>query len=57
MAERPHVATDETIQRARRFHTVSCQKLIRTYQIWGIKRELRGIMVNTGRIHREFRYF
>ena len=25
--------------------------------IWGIKRELRGIMVNKGRIHREFRYF
>ena len=25
--------------------------------MWGIKRELRGIMVNTGRIHREFRYF
>ena len=23
----------------------------------GIKRELRGIMVNTGRIHRKFRYF
>ena len=25
--------------------------------IWGIKSELRGIMVNKGRIHREFRYF
>ena len=25
--------------------------------IWGIKRELKGIMVNKGRIHREFRYF
>ena len=25
--------------------------------IWGIKREMRGIMVNKGRIHREFRYF
>ena len=24
---------------------------------WGIKGELRGIMVNKGRIHREFRYF
>ena len=24
---------------------------------WGVKRELRGIMVNPGRIHREFRYF
>ena len=26
-------------------------------QIWGIKSELRGIMVNKGRIHKEFRYF
>ena len=25
--------------------------------LWGIKRELRGVMVNKGRIHREFRYF
>ena len=25
--------------------------------IWGIKSELKGIMVNKGRIHREFRYF
>ena len=25
-------ATDETRQRGRRFHTVTCQKLIRTYQ-------------------------
>ena len=25
--------------------------------IWGIKSELRGIMVNKGRIQREFRYF
>ena len=25
--------------------------------IWGIKSELRGIMVNKGQIHREFRYF
>ena len=32
-------------------------KIIPNLPIWGIKRELRGIMVNTGRIHREFRYF
>ena len=25
--------------------------------ISGIKRELKGIMVNKGRIHKEFRYF
>ena len=25
--------------------------------IWRIKSELKGIMVNKGRIHREFRYF
>ena len=25
--------------------------------IWGIKSELKGIMVNKGRIHRELRYF
>ena len=25
--------------------------------IWGIKSELKGIMVNKGRIHMEFRYF
>ena len=32
-------------------------KIIPNLPILGIKRELRGIMVNTGRIHREFRYF
>ena len=32
-------------------------KIIPNLPIWGIKKELRGIMVNTGRIHREFRYF
>ena len=25
--------------------------------IWGIKSELKGIMVNKGRIHKELRYF
>ena len=25
--------------------------------IWGINHELKGIMVNKGRIHRELRYF
>ena len=25
--------------------------------IWGIKSELKGILVNKGRIHRELRYF
>ena len=25
--------------------------------IWGIKSELKGIMINKGRIHREIRYF
>ena len=32
-------------------------KILPNLPIWGIKRGLRGIMVNTGRIHREFRYF
>ena len=32
-------------------------KIIPNLPIWGIKSELRGIMVNKGRIHREFRYF
>ena len=32
-------------------------KIIPNLPIWGIKRELRGIMVNTGRIHRELGIF
>ena len=48
---------DETKPRGRQFQAVSRQKIIPNLPIWGIKRELRGIMVNTGRIHREFRYF
>ena len=48
---------DETRPRGRRFHTVSCQKLIRTYQFGELRENLKGIMVNKGRIHREFRYF
>ena len=48
---------DETRLRGRRFHTVSCKKIIPNLPIWGIKSELKGIMVNKGRIHRELRYF
>ena len=48
---------DETRLRCRRFHTVSCQNLSLNLSIWGIKSELKGIMVNKGRIHRDFRYF
>ena len=49
--------TDETKPRGRQFQAVSRRKIIPNLPIWGIKRELRGIMVNRGRIHREFRYF
>ena len=46
---------DETVRSSISHGLVS--KIIPNLPIWGIKRELRGIMVNTGRIHREFRYF
>ena len=32
-------------------------KIIPNLPIWGFKSELKGIMVNKGRIHRELRYF
>ena len=48
---------DETRPRGRRFHSVSRQKIKPNLPIWGIKSELKGIMVNKGRIHRELRYF
>ena len=32
-------------------------KIIPNLPIWGIKSELKGIMVNKGQIHRELRYF
>ena len=51
------IAIDGTRPRGRLFHTVSCQKIKPNLPIWGIKSELKGIMVNKGRIHKEFRYF
>ena len=50
-----HHWRDETARSSISHGLVS--KIIPNLPIWGIKRELRGIMVNTGRIHREFRYF
>ena len=32
-------------------------KIIPNLPIWGIKSELKGIIVNKGRIHRDLRYF
>ena len=46
---------DETLRSSFSHGLVS--KIKPNLPIWGIKRELRGIMVNKGRIHREFRYF
>ena len=48
---------DETKPRGRRFQAVSRQKIIPNLPIWWKCIEFKGIMVNTGRIHREFRNF
>ena len=48
---------DETKLRGRRFHAVLSQKFIPNLPILGNSLELRGIMVNMGRIHMELRIF
>ena len=46
---------DETARSSISYGLVS--KIIPNLPIWGINHELKGIMVNKGRIHRELRYF
>ena len=48
---------DETKPRGRQFQAVSRQKIVPNLPILGNSLELRGIMVNMGRIHRELRNF
>ena len=50
-----HILRDETARSSISHGLVS--KINPNLPIWGIMSELKGIMVNKGRIHREFRYF
>ena len=53
----PLMNSDETKPRGRRLHAVLRLKINSNLPILGIYKELSGIMVNKGQIHRELRYF